>query len=334
MNKPKIITFGEILIRLSPPSNKRFSQSPTLEIHYGGAEGNVAASLSKFGLNVEMVSALPHHEYADEAIKFLKGHNVGTKYILRQEGRMGVYFVEGANMHRGGKVIYDRTESCFTNLQLEDLDWDEIFEGATWFHWSGITPAVSENAALLCEQAILKANEMGLQVSMDYNFRAKLWKWGKSDTEVMPKLMKGCHVMSGIHPDFDVLKEEIPDEEFAKSADKLMSENPKCKIVVFSSRGVYSASHHTWQGVLYDGKKVYRSTKYELTHIVDRVGGGDAFMAGIIYGLNTSENLQEVIDFATASSTLKHGIEGDFNDVALEEVYQLMQAEGGAKVSR
>lgn len=321
-------------MRLSPPNTKRFTQTQQLDINFGGAEANVAASLGNFGLNVEMVSALPNHDLADEAIRFLKRYDVNTKNIIRKDGRLGVYFAEGASMHRGGKVIYDRSDSSFTQLEVDTFNWEEIFNDASWFHWSGITPAVSENAALICEKAIQKANEMGLKVSMDYNFRAKLWKWGKSDTEVMPNLMKGCHVMSGIHPDVDVLKDEVSDEAFAQSGQELMDKNPNCQVVVFSSRGVKSANHHTWAGALYDGKKVYRSKKYELTHIVDRIGGGDAFMAGIIYGLNTYDNLQPVIDFAIASSSLKHGIEGDFNAVSKEEVLQLMESDGGAKVSR
>ncbi|OHX66610.1 sugar kinase [Flammeovirga pacifica] len=335
MKKNKIITFGEILMRLSPIRNKRFGQTNEYESFFGGAELNVAASLGNFGLNVEMASVLPLNEMGKEALYYLKKYNISTDNILRNEERLGLYFTEAASMHRGGKVIYDRAYSGFSLLDVDTYDWDTIFDGATWFHWSGITPAVSENSALITEIAISKAFEKGLKISVDYNYRSKLWNWGKSHEEVMPKLMQKCHVMSGIHPDVDLLNEEVSDVSFAMSGQEMMNNYPNCEVVVFSSRGVVSADHHTWQGVLYDGNKVYRSKKYNLTHIVDRIGGGDAFMAGVIYGLNTFEDdYQKCIDFATASSALKHGIDGDFNSVSKEEVMGLIHSKNASKVER
>ncbi|WP_281614782.1 sugar kinase [Flammeovirga sp. SubArs3] len=335
MKEHKIITLGEVLMRLSPIRNKRFGQSNEYESFFGGAELNVAASLGNFGLNVSMATVLPSHEIGKEALNYLKRYDVNTTHVIRNNDRLGIYFTEAASMQRGGKVIYDRAFSGFSQLAIDTFDWDDIFQDATWFHWSGITPAVSKNAALLTKVAIEKAYEKGLSISMDYNYRSKLWQWGKSHEEVMPELMEKCHVMSGIHPDVDLLKEEVSDLDFALSGQDMMNKYPHCKVVVFSSRGVISANHHTWQGVLYDGKKVYRSKQYQLTHIVDRIGGGDAFMAGVIYGLHEYEgNLQSCIDFATAASALKHGIDGDFNAITKEEVVQMITSDNGSKVER
>ncbi|WP_044209824.1 sugar kinase [Flammeovirga sp. OC4] len=335
MKKHKIITLGEILMRLSPIRHKRFGQTTEYETYYGGAELNVASSLGNYGMNVSMVSVLPQHDIADDALMHMRKFGIDTANVLRAEGRLGLYFVEAPSMQRGGKVIYDRADSVFTQAEVDTFDWDAIFEGATWFHWSGITPAVSESAALITAKALEVAEAKGLKVSMDYNYRAKLWQWGKSHEEVMPDLMEKCHVMSGIHPDVDVLNEEVTDLDFALSGKAMMEKYPNCEVVVFSSRGVKSANHHTWAGALFDGEKVYRTKKYELSHIVDRVGGGDAFMAGVIYGLHAFEgDFQQCIDFATAASAFKHGIDGDFNAVKKEEVMQMISSADFSKVDR
>lgn len=330
----KIVSFGELLIRLSSPGNQRLQQTKTLNIDFGGAEANVAVSLAQFGDQVKYVTRVPKNDMVLSALRHLQSYGVDTSDVLYGGDRMGLYYYENGACGRSSKVVYDRAYSSTATLTKGMLDWDEIFKDADWFHWSGITPAVSEGAKEALLEGLEQAEARGLKVSMDYNFRGNLWKWGKTADEVMPELMKYNHVMSGTHPDVDVLNDNIEDYHFQIEGDKIMDQFPHCKIVVFTSRGVISNNHNTWSGALYDGNKVYRSQQYDLTHIVDRVGGGDSFMAALIYGLRNITSLQDVIDFAIAASAIKHTIEGDQNICSVEEVNQFIATSGTGKIVR
>ncbi len=259
---------------------------------------------------------------------------------------MGIYFLEAGAVSRGSKVIYDRAHSALSEIKPGMINWDEVFKDAGWFHWTGITPAISESAALVCQEAIGIANKKGLTVSTDLNFRKKLWKWGKSAREVMPELVQGCDIILGneedaamaldIHPDgVDVTSGEVDAEAYLSVSKKIMEQVPRCKKVITTLRGSISASHNTWSGVLYDGSKLYTAPEYNITHMVDRVGGGDSFMGGLIYGLLTyGEDLQSALNFAVAASCLKHTIYGDYNRVTVAEVEKLMGGDASGRVSR
>ncbi|MBB6460359.1 sugar kinase [Flammeovirga kamogawensis] len=330
----KIVSFGELLIRLSSPGYQRLSQANQLSIDFGGAEANVAVSLAQFGDTVSYVTRVPDNDMVESALRHLKGFGIDTSDVLYGGDRIGLYYYENGAIGRSSKVVYDRNYSSMVTLEKGMIDWEGVIEGADWFHWSGITPAISESATLALKEGLEIATRKGLTISMDYNFRGNLWKWGKSAEEVMPELMKFNHVMSGTHPDVDVLAGDIDDSLFEEEGQKIIKDNPNCKIVVFTSRGTVSASHNTWSGALYDGKNVYRSQQYDLTHIVDRVGGGDSFMAALIYGLRNLNSHQETIEFAVAASAIKHTIEGDQNICSKQEVLDFIKSNGSGKIIR
>lgn len=330
----KIVTLGELLLRLSSPGYQRLKQAKQLNIDFGGAEANVAVSLAQFGEDISYVCRVPDNDMTESALRHLKGFGVDTKDTLFGGDRLGLYYFENGSVGRGSQVVYDRAFSSTATMTEGMFDWDKILDGADWFHWSGITPAVSEGAANATLEALEKATAKGLTISMDYNYRGNLWKWGKTADEVMPALMQHCHVMSGTHPDVDVLAGPIADELFEAEGEKIMEQYPNCKVVVFTSRGSVSASHNTWSGALYDGKKVYRSQQYDITHIVDRVGGGDSFMAALIYGLRNLPSHQDTIEFAVAASAIKHTIEGDQNICTVDEVNNFLKSNGSGKISR
>ena len=342
----KVITFGEVMLRLAAPGSERFMQSPVLSATFGGGEANVAVSLANYGIPVSFVTRLPDNDLGSACARELRGLGVGTEYILYGGERMGIYFLETGAVNRASKVIYDRSHSALSELVPGMIDWEKVFQGAGWFHWTGITPAVSESAALVCREAIDAATKMGLTISADLNYRKKLWKWGKSAREVMPGLVQGCDIILGneedaamaldIHPDgVDVTKGEIGVEAYLSASKKIMEQAPRCKMVITTLRGSVSASHNTWSGVLYDGKRLYTAPDYNITHIVDRVGGGDSFMGGLIYGLLTyKDDLQSALNFAVAASCLKHTIYGDYNRVTIAEVEKLMLGDASGRVSR
>ena len=342
----KVITFGEVMLRLAAPGFERFLQSPALSATFGGGEANVAVSLANYGVPVSFVTRLPDNDLGNSCARELRGLGVGTEFILYGGERMGIYFLETGAVNRAGKVIYDRSHSALSELVPGMIDWDKVFKGAGWFHWTGITPAVSESAALVCREAIDAASGMGLTVSTDLNYRKNLWNWGKSAREVMPGLVKDCDIILGneedaamaldIHPDgVDVTAGRIPAEAYVSVSRKIMEKAPRCRLVITTLRGSLSASHNTWSGVLYDGKQLYTAPEYNITHIVDRVGGGDSFMGGLIYGLLTyKDDLQSALDFAVAASCLKHTIYGDYNRVSIAEVEKLMRGDASGRVSR
>ncbi len=341
-----IVTFGEIMLRLSPPGFQRFCQADSFEAVYGGGEANVAVSLANYGLPVEYVTRLPANDLGECALQALRRHGVGTRHVLRGGARLGLYFCETGAVSRAGKVIYDRDHSALADIEPGMIDWDAVLQDARWFHWTGITPAVSEGAAAVCREAVEAANRLGVPVSTDLNYRKNLWRWGRQPGEVMPDLVEGCDVILGneedaekvfgIHPEgIDVTSGKVEGAAYESVARQLMARFPRCRKVVITLRGSISASHNTWSGVLWDGAQLYQAPTYQITHIVDRVGGGDAFMGGLLYGLLTfPEDDRRALHFAVAASCLKHTVYGDFNLVTVEEVERLLAGDASGRVRR
>lgn len=344
---PKVITFGEIMLRLSTPGYLRFSQARQFDATFGGGEANVAVSLANFGIDAEFVTRLPDNDIARSCLRDLRSYGVGTSHCITGGERLGIYFLETGAVARPSKVVYDRAHSAISTIQPGMVDWHEVFKGADWFHWTGITPAISESAALACLEAINVANEMGVFVSCDLNYRKNLWKWGKTAAEVMPELVRGCDLILGNEEDaekeFGIKPEGFDAEHSDGSIDQtrfesvcrqLMARFPRCRKVAITLRGSINANHNTWGGVIFDGETLRESRRYDITHIVDRVGGGDSFMGGLIYGLLTWQDDQRAIDFAAAASCLKHTISGDYNQVTVKEVESLMSGNASGRVAR
>jgi 2-dehydro-3-deoxygluconokinase len=341
----RVITFGEIMLRLCPPDHQRFRQAREFDVTFGGGESNVAVSLAQFGFDVHYVTRLPANDIGDACENFLRQYGVGTRHILRGGERLGIYFLEHGAAQRGSQVIYDRAGSSLAAIQPGMVDWNSVFEGADWFHWTGITPAISAGAAAVCLEGVRAARQLGITISCDLNYRAKLWKWGKTAGEVMQELVKLCDVVVGneedaamvfgIHaPDSDVTSGTLDAEKYRVVCQELSSRFPNLRQIAVTLRGSLSASHNTWSALLWDQGEMYFSPTYDITHIVDRVGGGDSFVAGFIYALNTYGNAQRALDFAVAASTLKHTIYGDINLVTVSEVEKLMQGDASGRVSR
>jgi 2-dehydro-3-deoxygluconokinase len=344
----KVITFGEIMLRLATPGFLRFSQAKEYTASFGGGEANVAVSLANYGITTEFVTRLPKNEVADACLMDLRSHGVGVNNVIRGGDRIGIYFLETGAVARPSKVIYDRANSSISTIEKGMINWKEVFRDAQWFHWTGITPAISQNAADVCFEAIQTANELGITVSCDLNYRKDLWKYGKTASEVMHRLVPGCDVILGNEEDcekvfgikpagFDVTATggEVDVNAFESVCTQMMQLFPRCKKMIVTLRGSINANHNTWSGVLYSGGSLKQSIQYDVTHIVDRVGGGDAFMGGLIYGLITHpDNDQKALDFAVAASCLKHTIYGDFNCVTIAEVENLLKGDGSGRVVR
>jgi len=342
----KVITFGEIMMRLSPPGFLRFSQTRSFDVVYGGGEANVAASLANFNVPVDFVTRLPKNDIGLACVAFLKSYGIGTNKIIYGGERLGIYFLENGAVQRGSKVIYDRENSSIATIEKGMINWDKVFEDADWFHWTGITPAISKGAADVCLEGIKKAKEKGIVISCDLNYRAKLWKWGKKASEVMPEFVSYSDIAIGNEedaekvfgikpPDTDVLSGKVDAEKYRYVVEELKKKFPNLKKIAITLRGSISASHNSWSGILYDGNKLYIGPVYQITHIVDRVGSGDAFVAGLIYGLKTySNDLQRALNFAIAASCLKHTIVGDFNMVTIDEVEKMLKGDVSGRVSR
>lgn len=344
----KIVTFGEIMLRLATPGYLRFSQTNELSATFGGGEANVAVSLANYGMDAEFVTRLPENDIAVACVKDLHKHGVKTDHIVYGGDRMGIYFLETGAVARASKVVYDRAHSAISEIKPGMIDWEQVLAGADWFHWTGITPAISQGAADVCLEAIQTANRLGIPVSCDLNYRKNLWKYGKKASEVMPDLVAGCDIILGNEEDaekvfgikpegFDVTATagEVNAAEFESVCTQLMQRFPRARKVIITLRGSINANHNTWGGVLYDGKQLFQSPRYDITHIVDRVGGGDSFMGGLIYGLLTyPQDDQLALNFAVAASCLKHTIYGDYNEVTVKEVENLMKGDGSGRVSR
>jgi 2-dehydro-3-deoxygluconokinase len=341
----RVVTFGEIMLRLSAPGYQRFAQATSFDVNYGGGEANVAVSLANYGLESRFISKLPENDIGRACRMELEKYRVDTSHLSYGGERLGIYFLETGAVARASKVVYDRAHSAFSEVKGSDFDWDAIFEGADWFHWTGITPAVSQSAADVCLQAIKAANAKGITVSCDLNYRKNLWNYGKKANEIMPELVAGCDVVLGNEEDaemvlgikpegVDVTGGHIEAEAYHSVSEQIMKQYPRVKKVITTLRGSISANHNSWSGVLYDGKTLYTAPTYQITHIVDRVGGGDSFMGGLIYGLLTYNDDEKALQFGTAASCLKHTIPGDFNQVTVNEVEKLMGGDASGRVSR
>jgi len=338
----KFVTFGEIMLRLAPEGYDRIVQSNKLDVFYGGGEANVSISLAAFGKESYYVTKLPKHEIGQSAVNELRRYGVITNYVIRGGDRIGIYFCEKGASQRPSKVIYDRAHSAIAEAKKEEFNWKEIFKSAAWFHYTGITPALSENCNEICLEAVKAAKEAGVMVSLDINYRKKLWSREKAGT-VMEELMKYCDVVIANEEDIesvfgikasgtDLTAGQINNLGYQVVA-KEMFDKYHLKYVAITLRESISASDNGWSALLYDGANYYTSRKYDV-HIVDRVGGGDSFAAGLIYGITSKMDGQSTIEFATAASCLKHTIEGDFNVVSLEEVETLMKGDGSGRVQR
>ena len=345
---PTVITFGEIMLRLSTPGYLRFGQARQFDATFGGGEANVAVSLANYGVDAKFITRLPENDIAKACIKDLRSYGVDTSGIVFGGDRVGIYFLETGAVARPSKVVYDRANSSIATIQPGMIDWKKVFEGADWFHWTGITPALSQGAADVCLEAIKAANALGVTVSCDLNYRKNLWKYGKKAGEIMPALVEGCDIILGNEEDADKvfgIKPEgfevtatggaIDQQRFQSVGEQLMKRFPRAKKVIITLRGSINANHNTWGGVLWDGRTLYQSPRYDITHIVDRVGGGDSFMGGLIYGLLTYPgDDQKALNFAVAASCLKHTIFGDYNQVTVAEVENLMKGDASGRVSR
>lgn len=342
-----IVTFGEIMLRLGAPDYLRLNQCNSLELSFAGAEANVAVSLANYGMPVRYITRLPNNPISEKCIRELLSYKINTEHILYGGKRIGILYLETGSNARPSQVFYDREYSSFATIPLSVIDWEKIFQDACWFHWTGITPALSENAAQVCLEAIKVANRMGITVSCDINYRKNLWNYGKSATEVMSELVAGCDVILGNEEDcekvfnikpqnFEVESTDgkICQEAFQFVCQKMMDLFPYCKKVAITLRGAINANYNTWSGVLYSNGTLKQSKKYDITDIVDRIGSGDSFMGGLIYGLLSFDDDQKALDFAVAASCLKHTIKGDYNQVSKEEVFSLMNGNESGRVKR
>jgi 2-dehydro-3-deoxygluconokinase len=338
----KIITLGEIMLRLSPAGNKRFVQCDNFDLIFGGGEANVAVSCANFGHDAYFVTKLPTHEIGQAAVNALRRYGVNTKFITRGGDRVGIYYCETGASMRPSKVIYDRAHSAIAEAETGDFDFDAIMEGADWFHWSGITPAISDKAAELTRLACEAAKRHGVTVSVDLNFRKKLWTSEKAQS-IMRPLMKYVDVCIGNEEDAELclgFKPEANVDAGETSAEgykgifKAMAKEFGFKYVVSTLRESFSASHNGWKAMIYNGNEFYESKRYDISPIVDRVGGGDSFSGGLIHGLLTMDSQDKALEFAVAASALKHTIPGDFNMVSVEEVNALAGGNSNGRVQR
>ena len=340
----KVLTFGEIMLRLKAPGHERFFQSPMLEATFGGGEANVAVSLANYGMDAEFLTVLPQNDIADACICELRYFGVDTKKIVRGEGRMGIYYLEGGANQLPSKVVYDRAYSSIALAKPGDIDWDKAFEGVDWFHITGITPAISESAMELSLESVKEAKKRSITVSCDLNYRKNLWKYGKKASEVMQELAKYVDVAIAneedvqksleITVDVNVESGELDREKYKALGNKVLESYPNMKCIAITLRESHSADWNGWAACLNDGKDFYVSKKYEIRDIIDRVGGGDSFAGGLIYGLNHFDNKQSALEFAVAASCLKHSVIGDFNRVGVSDVEKLMGGDGTGRVQR
>jgi len=340
----KVVTFGEIMLRLAAHDRERFLQTPQFTATFGGAEANVAVALASFGLPASFVTLLPANAIADAAVAELRRFGVDTSQIVRAAGRLGVYYLEAGANQRPSTVVYDRDHSAMALAKPGDISWRRVFEGASWFHISGITQALSSSAAELALESVRQARGTGLPVSCDLNYRKNLWKWGKSAREVLPELVKLADVLIaneedaqaalGLEIEVNVQSGQLDRGQYEKLAGRVLSAYPNLRAIAITLRESVSASHNGWSACLYDGQHFLTSRRYDITHIVDRVGAGDCFAAGLIFGMLTGFAGQEALEFAVAASCLKHSIPGDFSRVSVAEVNALLKEGGSGRVQR
>ena len=340
----KYVTFGEIMLRLKPPHGERFFQSPLLEATFGGGEANVAVGLARFGLNVAYVSVIPKNAIGDACIGELRRQGVDTSLIIRKGNRLGIYFLENGANQRPSMVIYDRSYSAIAEARPGDVNWDKVFDEVNWFHITGITPAISLSASELSLEAVKKAREKGITISCDLNFRGNLWKYGKSAPEVMGELVKyvdialgneeDCQKSLGVKVDVDVESGKLQVQRYKELTDKVLSLYPHLQKIAITLRESHSADYNGWSAVLNNRKEFLISKKYEIHNIVDRVGGGDTFAAGLIYSITNLPSDKEALEFAVAASCLKHSIPGDLPLLSIEEVNSLAGGAASGRVQR
>jgi 2-dehydro-3-deoxygluconokinase len=345
----KVVTFGEIMLRLKSPRNERFFQSPMLEATFGGGEANVAVSLAQFGLAVSYVTALPPNPISEACLAYLKGKGVDVTQVISCGERMGIYYYEAGANQKPSRVIYDRAHSAIIDARPDAFDWKKILIDASWFHITGITPALSASSAEISCEAMKTAREMGIRVSIDYNFRKNLWKYGRSAPEVMTNLVRladigianeeDCQYALGISVKSSDWQKEVNNaqldiEKYRQLCQKVLLSYPNLKYQAITLRSSYSADCNGWAACLYNGDKFLVSKQYEITDVIDRVGTGDAFAAGLIYGMINGMPDQDTLEFAVAASCLKHSIPGDINLSSAEEVHQLIIEGGSGRIKR
>lgn len=333
----KIITFGEVLLRLSGQHHERLQQASVFDVVYGGSEANVSVALSQWFNTTSHVSVLPDNDLGYAAIHALRKFGVGVESIQLQPGRIGIYLLENGASVRASKVIYDRYDSAFAKLNANAINWEEILKGADWFHWSGITPAISASAAKACLEAVKAARKLNIKISGDINYRRVLWQYGKSPQEIMPELISYCDVVIGGKTDFENCLGIVPQDEedpFVSVCKQVTKQFPAANMFANTVRDTIDASENSLYGIFYAGNKLYTSQVYNLHDIVDRIGSGDAFMAGLIHKLLHSNSLQETIEFATAAAAFKHTIPGDALIATQEEINQLVQGINVGKLLR
>lgn len=340
----RAVTFGEIMLRLKSPGHERLLQSPLLEATFGGGEANVAVSLCYFGIDAAFVTVLPQGTVGDSCIQELRKWGVDTSKIVRSKGRMGIYFLETGANQRPSNVVYDRENTAIAMAKPGDIDWDSVFEAADWFHVTGITPAIGSSAKELVFEAVKAANAKKIPVSYDFNYRKKLWKYGESAVDVMTQLVKlcdygianeeDCQKSLGINIDVAVESGKLDTDKYRALSDKVLASFPNLKAIAITLRESVSADINGWGACLNDRRGFYLSRRYEMRDIVDRVGGGDSFAAGLIYGLNAYDNVEEALEFAVAASCLKHSIPGDLNRVRVAEVEKLKNGDASGRVQR
>lgn len=338
MLSQSVVAFGEMMLRLSTPGFARVTQSTRFDATYGGGEANVLVSLAQFGIPATYVTRLPGNALGKSAMQLIRQSGVDTSRIIYGGERLGIYFLEVGSGSRASQVIYDRAYSSFSQLQPGMIDWAEVLKNARWFHWTGITPAISEGAAQCCQEAIRVANQKGIRVSADVNYRKNLWQYGKTAGEVMPGLVEGCDLIIASENDaadiFDIRAESEADDSYVSVCRQLQQRFPRLKQIVTTHRKVLSSSHNKLSAVLWNGQDLKRTVEHTIDPIVDRIGGGDAFMAGLIYGLLTYPDEQQALDFAVAASVLKHTIEGDANLATVPEVEALVKGENVGRLVR
>lgn len=340
-----VVSFGEIMVRLAPPGFERFLQSPLFQATFGGGEANVAVAVSGFGGQSRYVTVLPpNNPIVDSFIGELRRFGVDASHIVRKKGRFGIYFVEPGANQRPSKVVYDRDNSAIALAKPGDIDWNACLDGGSWFHITGITPALSQSAADLAIESVQAANAKGLTVSVDLNYRKNLWKYGKAPKEVMPEIVRHCHYVIaneedcqmtlGIESSADVHSGKLDSSQYEQLTRKVLDAYPNLKGIAVTLRESHSASRNGWSACFHDGSKFLLSKHYDITHIVDRVGGGDCFAGGLIFGLMNLPGPQDALEFAVAASCLKHSIPGDFNRFSREEVEALIKGGGSGRVQR
>jgi 2-dehydro-3-deoxygluconokinase len=340
----RIVTFGELMLRLSPPHHETFLQTPAFVATFGGAEANVAVSLANYGERAAFVTALPANAIGDGAIRELRAFGVDTSFIRRSGERVGIYFTQKGACARPSVVLYDRSHSAISEAAPGDFDWEAILDGADWFHVTGITPALSEGAAQVTLEALSVCRRKGITVSCDLNYRKKLWKWGKKPSEVMPEIVRhvsvligneeDCQKTLGIDVDVDVTSGSLEAGSYRKLAEEVLKAYPNLRFLAVSLRESLSADSNNWSGILADRDHFHVSRKYAINDIVDRIGGGDSFGAGLIWGLRNLPSPREALEFSIGASALKHTIFGDFNRLSVADVMTLVGGDGSGRVQR